>query len=386
MGMGDSSPAIVGLDPFDALLGSRTPAFVRRHARLRQVAVQARKRLPFDISGVLGIQSFAMSKTVGAYLAAAARVGDKACLHTLVHTLGSTRGALGEGRYGYEFDVQTRWAFYPAGSPNLIATVFVARGLGAAGIVMENGTLGGEMAASARFLREDLHSVAGSPYFMYTLTSGRLIHNANLLGAGLVAMDAALRGDSHSLELASASAMSTVRAQRDNGSWAYGEGSSLGWSDNFHTAYNLDGLLQVWLASGNPEVRVSLDRGVEHWMRDFFGPEGQPRYYPGKPYPYDIHSAGTAVDVAARLATWGWDTGALAERVADWAARNLIDPVTGVTYYQRHRFWTDKRHFVRWGDAHWALGTSSLRLLRESRHDPLEACVAAASGTVPDAS
>jgi hypothetical protein len=147
----------------------------------------------------------------------------------------------------------------------------------------------------------------------------------------------------------------------------------------------LDGLLLVWLATGDAEVKSSLDRGVEHWKRDFFGPNCEPRYYAARPYPYDIHSAGTAVDVAARLASWGWDTGDLAERVADWTERNLIDPSTGLTHYQKHRLWTDKRHFVRWGDAHWALGCSSLALLRAGARDPLEAVVAQVSGVVSDA-
>ena len=28
--------------------------------------------------------------------------------------------------WGYEFDVQTRWSFYPARTPNIIVTTFVA--------------------------------------------------------------------------------------------------------------------------------------------------------------------------------------------------------------------------------------------------------------------
>jgi hypothetical protein len=69
----------------------------------------------------------------------------------------------------------------------------------------------------------------------------------------------------------------------------------------------------------------------------------------------------------------------LAERVAEWTRRNLL-AADGTTYYQKHRLWTDRRHFVRWGDAHWALGESSLQLLRDGRRDPLEQAVAEASG------
>lgn len=54
---------------------------------------------------------------------------------------------------------------------------------------------------------------------------------------------------------------------------------------------------------------------------------------------------------------------------------NLVDPRTGKTYFQKHRFWTDKRNFIRWGEAHWALGRSSLQMAEEGRRDPLEEAV-----------
>jgi len=378
-----------GSDPYDALAGRRVPEWVRSHARLRQAAIQLRKRMPIEMGGLLGVEPFVMAKTVGCALAAAARYGDSDAIPALTGALEVAAGSLGGGAFGYEFDVQTRWAFYPAGSPNLIATVFVARGLASAGVAFGTPSLVVEAARSAEFVRDSLHAAAPSPYYRYTLTSQRLVHNANFLGAGLVAMAATLGGQDASrasvTSAATAAALSSIEAQRDDGSWLYGTDTVLDWSDNFHTAYNLDGLLQVWLATGDDRVRTSLDRGVRHWRADFFGPEGEPKYYPSKPLPYDIHSAGTAIDVAARLASWGWDTGELAERVAAWTERHLVDPASGATYFQKRHNRTDKRHFVRWGDAHLALGRASLALLREGRRDPLEVAVAGSSGVLPDA-
>lgn len=369
--------SIRGFDPYDGLSGLRVPKFLRQHALGRQIVVQARKRIPFSGTRyVLSIREFAMVKAVGVFLAASCRNGHMENAQELVVVLRNSDRNLGNGAWGYEFDVQTRWAYYPAGTPNLIATIFVARGLATAGLFLDDDDLVSELHESAAFLLNLRRSAEdGHPFFAYTPTSDRLIHNANLLGAGLVAMSARLRGDHDALAAAVECARTSVRAQRPDGSWPYGEGGSLGWSDNFHTAYNLDGLLQVWLATGDTGIRASLDRGVEHWVRDFFGPAGEPKYYPAKPYPYDIHSAGTAVDLAARLATWGWDTLDLARKVARWTQENLVDPRTGKTYFQKHRFWTDKRNFVRWGEAHWALGRASLRMTEEGRRDPLESAV-----------
>ena len=380
-----------GTDPFDALRGRNVPGWVRSRPRLRQAAIQIRKRLALPTSALYGVTPFVMAKTAGSLLTAAARLGDRTAMAAALAALDAAEGNLGDGAWGYEFDVQTRWAYYPAGSPNLIATVFVARGLATAGCA--GGAVAGDAAgdgaadlarasASADFLCERLLEPSASPFFRYTLGSGRLVHNANLLGAGLVAMDGALTGRSDRIELALGCAQSSCTAQEGDGSWPYGEGAGLGWSDNFHTAYNLDGLLGVWLASGDAHVHAVLERGVAQWTRAFFGPAGEPYYYASKPYPYDIHSAGTAVDVASRLSRWGFETADLAERVAAWTRRTLVDPRTGATYYQRRRLWTDRREFVRWGDAHWALGRSSLELAQRGLTDPFEAAVASASGVV----
>lgn len=365
-----------GRDPYDALRGRRVPAWLVRYPRARQLLIQAGKRIPVGIGPLLRVQPFVMAKAAGCFVAAAARLRDNAALKTAVPATFAAEGNLGNGAWGYEFDVQTRWAYYPAGTPNLIATVFVARGLATAGLFLGDEHLVAELHKSCEFLLSLRRLRAhGNPFFAYTPTSDRLVHNANLLGAGLVAMSGALRGDRDALDAAIECARTSVGAQRRDGSWPYGEGASLGWSDNFHTAYNLDGLLQVWLATQDAAIRSALDAGVAHWVRDFFGPDGEPKYYPHKPYPYDIHSAGTAVDVASRLARWGWDTLDLARKVAGWTQQNLVDPRTGKTYFQKHRFWTDKRNFIRWGEAHWALGCASLQMAEEGRRDPLEEAV-----------
>jgi len=376
-----------GFDPYDALRGSRVPAWVRASTRFRQAAIQVRKRSPVDLAWLLGIEPFVMAKTIGAQLTAVSRqtaAGSARREHVTALARALLERAdlarLGEGAWGYEFDVQTRWAFYPAGCPNLIATVFVARGLGSAGIVSEEAQLLEELGASAQYLMGKLLHSDPTCHFAYTPTSTRLVHNANLLGAGLLAMSGALSGNEAVVRVALQAARVSLLAQRSNGSWPYGEGRSLGWADSFHTAYNLDGLLQLWLSSGDPLVREALLRGAEHWTTAFFGTSGEPWYYPDRPFPYDIHSAATAVDVAARLSLWGFATADLAERVANWTLGNLVDEETGRTFYQQHRLWTDRRHFARWGDAHWALALASLALVRQGVADPLEAAVTESSG------
>ena len=377
-----------GFDPYDALAGTRVPSLIRTRPKARQILIQLRKRTPVNVAPVLGVKPRLFAKALGCFLTAEARLHtaergmsaprrQTAC--DLVAVMDSAAGNCGDGSWGYEFDVQTRWAYYAAGSPNLIATFFVGRGLAEAGVSFATDQWLSRGRAAAKYLATNLvrRTERGSPFFAYTPDSPRLVHNANLLGAGLLAAAGALGGVPEWYEVAGEAASTTLAAQHPDGSWPYGEGAGLGWSDNFHTAYNLDGLLLLWLATGNHAVAEGLERGLKHWTRDFFGPAGEPKYYPDKPFPYDIHSAATAVDVAARLATWGFPTADLARRVGEWTRVNLLDPRTGRTYFQKHRMLVDKRNFVRWGDAHWALARSSLALLDAGRRSPLESALEA---------
>lgn len=338
------------------------------------------------MAGLLGIAPFVMCKAVGAVLTAEARVASVRAragatrAEGLVELLLNTGGRGDDGSWGYEFDVQTRWGYYPAGTPNIIATVFVGRGLAGAGVAFEREDWLAEAHRAADWVSRTLSTVdaAGRPYFRYVAHSDILVHNANLLGAGLVAAMGRLRGDEPMVGLAAACASTSVHAQREDGGWAYGEGANLGWEDSFHTAYDLDGLLQMRLASPCDAWDRALDRGARHWGREFFGPSGEPFYTPGKG-PYDIHSASTAVDTATRLRSWGIDSAVDPSAIVRWTEANLVDPRTGATRYRRYPAFLDRRHFVRWGDAHWALARSARALAQGPGRDPLEAAVFAAT-------
>ena len=345
---------------------------------MRQAVIQLRKRFWVDLAPALAVRPFLMAKTVGTFLAAEARrlaagAQDADPRGVAGVLLGdSTIARLEDGSWGYEFDVQTRWAFYPAGSANLIATYFCARGLGEAGLVLGESAWLDRMRTSAGFVDRTLRSDAG--WFRYTVDSDVLVHNANLLGAGLVASAGAAARDGGMVERAVRAAQISIEAQGADGSWPYGARAGLEWCDNFHTAYNLDGLLSVWLASGDQRVEESLRRGSEYWVSRFFEADGAPRYFDRTAEPFDVHSAGTAIDVASKLAAFGFDTGDTARIAAEWTRKHLVAP-DGTTYYQWSPLRVDRRHFVRWGDAHVAMGFASLLCLDADVLPPLEASI-----------
>jgi len=379
--MSSARDRITGLDPYDALRGSRVPTFVKAHRRLRQTLIQVRKRVPLDLAPILGIPPFPMAKSAGCQLSACARrtaAGDASASlegrDLLEALLGDSRLASAEsGGFGYEFDVQTRWSYYPAGMPNVIATYFVGRGLLEYYMAAGDSAAGEAALRAAHFVASDLVSPRG--HVRYTQTSDTLIHNANALGSGLMAACGWVMGDERLVSLARTTIQPTVEALSDSAVWPYGEDDTLGWVDNFHTAYTLDGLTLVWLATGDPGLCGSLERAADRWQTSFFGTDGAPHYYADGSGPLDVHSGATAVDVGCRLGDLGVVSPELAPLVALWMRRHLVAEDDVTTRYRLHRGWVDRRHFVRWGDAHWALARSSLALRNASRLPILESAL-----------
>ena len=102
------------------------------------------------------------------------------------------------------------------------------------------------------------------------------VHNANTLGASLLARTYCIRKTKAYRDLAQKSIQYTAQYQRADGSWYYGEKENLHWVDNFHTAY-VSRLLQVLLRKhGRYAVRQEYDDGYEYWKNTFFLADGTP--------------------------------------------------------------------------------------------------------------
>ncbi len=376
---------LAGFDPYDALRGERIPGWVRRSRWLRQALIQLRKRVPLNLSPVLGIEPYIMAKTVGCHLIAAARDSSRGVRGAAQDSAELSRflleddeiARLDSGAWGYEFDVQTRWAYYAAQTPNVIASYFVARGFLEYGLVFDQRAAIDHANRTAEYVTESLRSPEG--YYCYTPDSPRLIHNANLLAAGLLAVTGRMESSPDRLAMALTAAHISCAEQDEDGLWPYGEGARLAWIDNFHTAYALDGLLLVWLATDDYVVERALRSGAQAWQSRFFGLDGTPAYYVDGRGPQDIHSAATAVDVGMRLASAGIVPPDVFVRVHEWTNRRMVES-DGRTIYRIHRWGVDRRHFPRWGDAHWRLAESSTALCSAGVAPPLERALCESSG------
>lgn len=194
------------------------------------------------------------------------------------------------------------------------------------------------------------------------------IHNANLLGAAVLARTAKHTGRTDLIDVARDAVRYTCAAQRPDGAWYYGEAPIYHWIDSFHTGYNLDSLHAYGGATGDTAFTPHFERGLRFFRERLFERDGTPKSYHDRTYPVDIQCAAQAIETFSMVSAC--DAGALADasRVARWTVRHMQDP-SGYFYYRRSPRFISRIPMLHWGQAtmYRALALLSLKLAeRES--------------------
>jgi len=345
-----------GADPYDALNASRVPSWAVSGKLGRQLVTQVVKRSPWDLRRVLGVRPAVSAYTLGHALTAQSRLSDDTLTMEMRHSAARTAELLGSlslpgysGHcWGYHFDVQTRFFFYAKTTPNVISTAFAAKGLAEA---TEAGLIDGREAVlgACDFILKDLPRVRDGrgQSFGYLPTSDIVVHNANMLAALVLTEGARLGGREHLIDEAVAAARFTVAHQRTDGSWPYSEQGDGRWVDGFHTGFVLEGLDAVMRATGDEVIGRALQNGLSYYIAHFFGPNGEPRYYADRAFPYDALSAAQAMEVLAQLSDRDERCREVLSQVVRWTLDHLVDDQGRVAYRVTRRG-TDWREFPRW--------------------------------------
>jgi len=228
-----------------------------------------------------------------------------------------------------------------------------------------------EMAVSAAdYVLNDLYwvedeSTVGLSYPLPSLHTR--VHNANLLGAALFSRIFELTGEDRFVEPALKLARYSANKQYPDGSWDYGESSTMRWADNFHTGYNLCALRSIGEFLRTEEFEAVVRRGYRFYLRSFFRNDGAPKYFHDRTYPIDIHSVAQSIITLLTLRDLDRTSQAVADAVLGWAMTHLWDGRHRF-YYRRLRFLTIKTSYMRWSQA-WMLLALSVYLERQVGQD-----------------
>ncbi len=348
-----------GYDPYDAL---NSPLIRRLGAKskwIRISATQFLRRCPLNMRPILGIRPGHNPKALGLFLWSYAKLfaleKDYAHLDKIDYLLDLLERSKSPGYsgncWGYNFDWQSRTVLRPKGTPTIVNTSFIGHALLDC-YEFTGSTRALEMAVSIKdFILRDLHKTRldDTFCFSYTPLDRETVHNANFLGASILARLTHYCDDDGLAGAALAGMKYSMQHQREDGSWFYADTDIQRWIDSFHTGFNLQAIRYILDAGLAQEYGPAYHKGVEYYATHFFLGDGMPKYYHERVYPIDIHSPAEAICFFAREGEPYRD---LTERIVHWMLQNMYSG-KGFFYFRKGRFVTNRVTYMRWSQA-WA--------------------------------
>jgi hypothetical protein len=347
-----------GYEPFDGLSSWVRP-LLRGTELGQRLLQQSIRQCPWNLRPWLGVRPLDSTKGRG-YMArgyllrylTARRIEDldkaQACLAWLDrHRVARFR----HHSWSNHFDFVGRGGLYTKDDPIIVWTALIGHAYVDAFEVTGRAWFLDVAASACRWILElPRERTARGDCLSYLAHRQSSIHNANMLGAGLLARAGKHLGDDEYVQVARAAVEYTCSRQRPDGSWWYGEEPKYQWIDNFHTGYNLDSLKYYTEATGEDTFRMHLTKGLAFFKRHFIEASGRPRYYHNRTHPVDIQCAAQSIDTLAFLAEDDEESLDLARRVAAWTTRRMQHR-DGHFYYRRYPLVTARTAMLHWGQA-----------------------------------
>ncbi len=330
-----------GYDTFDGLNAKFVRPFTFGNVFLRTVLQQGVRRFPLNLRPILGVSKSHSTKGMGFLARGFIRLhqatgekvwADKAqfCLQWLIdHQSKGYSGAC----WGNHFDYQSRTFYLPKGVPTIVWTSLIGHAFLDGYEHFQNAAYLQIAVSACHHILADLATQpdGDSACISYIPGQNKQVHNANTLGASLLARTYSHTREESYRQLAEKAIKYTAKYQRPDASWYYGEAANLHWVDNFHTAYVLDCFKYYMEGTG--------DRRFEK------------NYYDHKTLPIDIQCSSQAIDTLVFFHDRDPQNLDLALTVAKWTIEHMQDR-SGYFYYRRYSPWiVNKTPTLHWGQA-----------------------------------
>jgi rhamnogalacturonyl hydrolase YesR len=350
-----------GYDTFDGLNARFVRPITFENKFLQMALQQGVRRFPLNVRPFLGIPRARSTKGMGflarGFFRMYSATGKKDWLTSAENALkwlieNQSKGYSG-ACWGNHFDYRSRTFYLPKGVPTVVWTSLIGQAfLDGYECTAKSQYLDIAMSACEHILRDLGRYPAGEGTCIgYIPTFRTEVHNANTLGACLLARAYSYTNTSEYLELSCKAMQYTAQYQRADGSWYYGEKANLHWVDNFHTGYVLDCFKHYGESTQDDRFNQIMMRGYQYWKDTFFLSDGTPRYYDRKTLPVDIQCASQAIDTLVFFADLDTEALPLALKVAQWTIANMRDP-SGYFYYRRYsQYLINKTPTLHWGQA-----------------------------------
>ncbi|NIA14980.1 MAG: hypothetical protein GWP08_12975 [Nitrospiraceae bacterium] len=262
--------------------------------------------------------------------------------------------------WGYPFDVSGRGIHRPAGTPVGVVTSVAGEAFALAHAITGDARHRDAVGNIGDFFLVDINQmpqVDGTRCFSYTPVDEWPVHNANLHAVAHLFRTTAVTGDPSYRETAEPGLAFSLSRQRADGSWPYGEWSPtanyertlLDTVDHHHTGFVLRSLHEIHAFTQRPEIREAIVHGFGFYQRHLFTNDGIPRITTRSTYPVNIHACTEGIVCPAVLSGLVPDALPLAERTIEWTRRHMASPATGLPYYRKYPWFTNRLLCTRWG-------------------------------------
>ena len=350
-----------GYDTFDGLNARYVRPLTFETSLLRTVLQQGVRRFPLNLRSLLGVEKGYSTKGMGflarGFIRLHKATGDaiwaQKAEYVLQWLIDHQSTGYSGACWGNHFDYQSRSFYLPKNVPTIVWTSLIGHAFLDAYDHFQNASYLETAVSACEHIVRDLEKYPDGKGTCISYIPGQnsQVHNANTLGASLLARTYAHTGNDTYRELARRAIQYTAQYQRADGSWYYGEKDNLHWVDNFHTAYVLDSFKHYAMSTGDLQFEGNMRTGYAYWKKTFFLPDGTPRYYDYKSLPIDIQCSSQAIDTLVFFSDRDPEGLKLALKVAQWTIANMQDR-SGYFYYRRYSPWlVNKTPTLHWGQA-----------------------------------
>ena len=353
------SQEFAGYDPYDALNSPLIQSLSFNHPLLKLAFTQGVKQFPVNLRSILRVPKSENQKALGlmlmGFLKRHALTGDDEYMKLANKMITRLEALKSQGYHGdcwgFHFDWQNRSYCFPKYTPTLVNTAFVIDGYLDAYEKTADQALLHAARRACLFALQDLHisKMKEGICFSYTPMDRGQVHNANLLGARMLARVYSYTGDRELAKTAKDAMNYTVSRQYDEGFWMYGEIDIQQYIDNFHTGYVLECLHDTMKYLKDWSHLNALEKGLDYYAHHLFQ-DGMPKYFHNRLYPVDIHNIQALITLVKCAHVR--DHRELAIETAAWYL-NHMQSSKGYFYFRKYQFYMNRTPFIRWGQA-WA--------------------------------
>ncbi|OGH96376.1 MAG: hypothetical protein A2104_04780 [Candidatus Melainabacteria bacterium GWF2_32_7] len=258
--------------------------------------------------------------------------------------------------WGYNFEWQARAFFVPIDTPNIVTTVYVGKALlEYYNIFQDKESLELAVQAAEFILNEMIKFEDENKLcFGYIPEEDAEVHNANLLAASfLSSLNQYIKIPDLDKKIIKSLNFSISDINKD-GSWPYGTKPFHRWVDNFHTAFNIESLINIKENLNLIDLTRVIDKVTDFYFDELFTNEGMPKYYNNNLYPVDIHVIAEAIILINRLKLFKITNNQ--EKIAKIEKKlleliNVFQDKKGYFYYQKGKYFWNKTPYIRWAQA-----------------------------------